>query len=107
MPLVQGRGGRTLLCHLFLFLFLLLNNLHPPLTNAREGLVLLRLDLIVQLLVKFCLHLYKKKKMLKREEEKQKKKRKKDDPPSSQVNLLFSSWQIARRMKLEGSSPKQ
>ena len=45
--------------------------------------------------------------MLKREEEKQKKKRKKDDPPSSQVNLLFSSWQIARRMKLEGSSLKQ
>ena len=45
--------------------------------------------------------------MLKREEEKQKKKRKKYDPPSSQVNLLFSSWQIARRMKLEGSSPKQ
>ena len=59
-PLVQGRGGRTFLCRIFLFLFF--NNLHPLLANARERLILLHLDLGVQLLVEFFHHLYTKKK---------------------------------------------
>jgi len=56
----QSRGGGAFLGHLFL------DDLHLPLTNAREGIIFLRLDSSVQLLVEFGCHLYTKKKKKKK-----------------------------------------
>ena len=88
--LVQGRGGQTLLCRLLFFL--ILNEPQTPLTNAREGFVLLCLNPSIKFLIKFSFHLYKKEKKhqesqkeKKRRGKKKKEKRKgrKDDPLSS------------------------
>ena len=90
MSLVQGRGGQTLLCRLLFFL--ILNEPQTPLTNAREGFVLLCLNPSIKFLIKFSFHLYKKEKKhqesqkeKKRRGKKKKEKRKgrKDDPLSS------------------------
>ena len=57
--LVQGRGGQTLFCYFFFLVFF--NNPQPTLTNAREGLVFLCLDLGIEFLIKLSCHFCKKK----------------------------------------------
>ena len=52
----SSKAGGALLGHLFL------DDPHLPLIDAREGLIFLRLDSSVQLLVEFGRHLYTKKK---------------------------------------------
>ena len=85
-PFVQGRSGRAFLRHFFLFL--LLHNLQPLRTDTGKGLILLRLDFGIQLLVKLCHHLCRKEKQS--QNQKKKAKGRKDDPFSS-IRITYAS----------------
>ena len=86
-----------------------LHDLHRPLPDVGEGLVLLALHLHVHPLIEFGRHPCSKTLVKKKKKQKQKKKQKREkETERSSINkLFFSSISMFRRTKAKGSRPKQ